>query len=98
MDNGFLVCVLYAVAGLDEEFETVSDFELLLIAILRDGQSGDVLHYEIGLALRRRSSVEDLGDGWVIHDRERLSLRLKARREGLSWLQRTASVLIYICA
>ena len=94
MDDGFLVRVLHAVAGLDEEFEPIPDLELLLIAILRNRQPGHVLHHEVRLALRRRPGVEYLGDGGMIHDRQRLPLGLEALHQrlvvhpGLDQLQR----------
>ena len=83
MDDGFLVCVLHAFAGLNEEFEPIRDLELLLIAILGNRQPGHVLHHEVWLALRRRSGVKHLGDGGMIHDRQRLPLRLEALHDRL---------------
>ena len=94
MDDRLLVRVLHAFAGLDEEFEPIPDLEFLLIAILRDRQPGHVLHHEVRLALRRRPGVEHLGDGGMIHDRQRLPLRLEALHDrlvvhpGLDQLQR----------
>ena len=94
MDDGFLVRVLHAFAGLNEEFEPVPDLELLLIAILRNRQPGHVLHHEVRLALWRRPGVKHLGDGRMIHDRQRLPLRLEALHDrlvvhpGLDQLQR----------
>jgi hypothetical protein len=83
MDDGFLVRVLHAFADLDEEFEPIRDLEFLLIAILGNRQSGYVLHHEVRLALRRRSGVKHLGDGGMIHDRQRLPLRLEALHDRL---------------
>ncbi len=55
----------------------------VLIAILRDRQPGHVLHHEIRLALQRGSGVQDLGDGRMIHDRQRLPLGFEALHHGL---------------
>ena len=83
MDDGLLMRVLHAFAGLDEKFKPIPDLELLLIAILRNRQPGHVLHHEVRLALWRRPSVKHLGDGGMIHDRQRLPLRLEALHDRL---------------
>src|ERR1700722_9595122 len=75
--------VLHSFAGLDEKFESVPYPELLAITILRNGQAGNVLHQEVRLPLRGRTRVKNLGDGWMIHDRQRLSLRLETLHDGL---------------
>ena len=83
MDDGFLVRVLHALAGLDEQLQPLADLQLLLVAILRDRQARHVLHDEVRLALGRDAGIEHLGDGRVIHDRERLPFRLKALHDRL---------------
>ena len=83
MDDRLLVRVLYALAGLDEQLESLADLELLLIAILRDRQPRHVLHDEVRLTLGRDAGIEHLGDDRMIHDRERLPFRLEALHDGL---------------
>src|ERR1039458_5704731 len=53
--------------------------QLVLVAIIRDGHAGDILHHEVGPALRRGAGVEDFGDGRVVHERQRLPLGFEAR-------------------
>src|SRR5208282_997550 len=83
MNDRFLVRVLHAVAGLDEEVETLPDVELVLIAILRDRQPWHIFHDEVRLTLRREAGPEYLGDEGVIHDSERLPLRLEPMHDRL---------------
>jgi hypothetical protein len=78
MDDGFLVGVLHSFAGLNKKFEPIGDLEFVLIAIFVNGQPVDVLHHKVWLALRRGSCVKHLGNRWMIHDGERLPLRLEA--------------------
>jgi hypothetical protein len=78
MDDRFLVRVLHALAGLDKELQPLANLELLLIAILRDRHPRHVLHDEVRLTLGGDAGIEHLGDGRVIHDRERLAFCLKA--------------------
>src|SRR5205823_3980564 len=82
MDNSLLVRMLHAFANLDEEFQTFTNTELLLIAIVRHGQAIDVLHGEVRLSSRGRTGVKDLGDSRMIHEGQRLTLRLEALHHG----------------
>src|SRR5262245_31101527 len=51
--------------------------ELVLIAELGDGDALDQLHDEVRPTGRGRAGVEDLGDVGVVHQRQRLPLRLE---------------------
>jgi hypothetical protein len=94
VNDGFLMRVLHAVAGLDEELHPLPYLQSLLIAIIRDRQSRHVLHDEVRLSLRRGTGIEDLGNGRMIHDGERLAFGLEALHHrlvvhaGLDQLQR----------
>jgi len=67
MDDGLLMGMLHSVADQDEELQPLPHREPALVAISRDRHSRHILHGEVGPALRRRSGVEDLGDGgWSI--------------------------------
>ncbi len=82
MNDGFLVRVLHPLAGTNKQFEPLANLEFLPIAILRDGHAGNVFHGEVRLTVRRGAGVEDLGDGRMIHDGERLALGLKTSQSG----------------
>ena len=77
MDDGFLVRVLHILAGVNEKLQSFPDLELVLIAVLGDGQPGNELHYQVRLPLKMCASIEDLGDGRMIHDGEELAFGLK---------------------
>src|SRR6516162_3373941 len=50
----------------------------MLVAVLGNGQAFDQLHHEVGVAARRSAGIEDGGDVRMIHQRQRLPLRLEA--------------------
>src|SRR5678815_40056 len=50
----------------------------MTVAVLRDRNALNVLHDEIGSTLRRRTGLEDFRDVGVIHQSQRLPLRLEA--------------------
>ena len=81
MNDGLLMRVLYSFADFDEEFQPLPDFELLLIAVVGDGQAGYVLHHKVGLPPVGGASVEDFGDRRVVHDGQRLTLRAEALKQ-----------------
>src|ERR1017187_8597441 len=53
MQDGFLVRMLHAFAHRNEQFQPLPHGQLVLVAIIRDGHAGDILHHEVGPALRR---------------------------------------------
>ena len=59
----FWCAVLHAFTRLDEQFKALGDLEFLLIAIFRNGRSGNVLHHEERLPLLRCPGVKNLGNG-----------------------------------
>ena len=78
MDDGLLMRMLHAVADQDEELHPLPHGEPVLVAISRNGHTRHILHGEVGAALGRGTGVEDLGDGGVVHQRQRLAFRLEA--------------------
>ena len=79
MDDRLLVRVLDAVAELDEQPEPLLGVQGVAVAVRVDRNPGHVLHDEVRPALGRASRVEHLGDGGVIHERQRLPLGFEAR-------------------
>lgn len=53
--------------------ETLSRTEAVPVALSGYGPALDVLHREVGPALRRRASVKDRGDRGVVYERQRLA-------------------------
>ena len=79
MDDGFLMSVLHALADTDEKVQALACAQLVLVAVLRDGNAGNVLHHEVRPALRSGAGIEHLGDGRMVHERQRLALGFKPR-------------------
>ncbi len=52
--------------------------QIVLIAVVRDGNAAHQFHHEIGPARVRRPRIENLGDVGMIHHRQRLPLGLEA--------------------
>jgi hypothetical protein len=77
MDDPLLVRVLDAVADLQEEADAVANRDLVLRAVGRDRLAADELHHEVRPSLGRRTSVEHARDGRMVHQRQRLALRLE---------------------
>ena len=79
MNDPLLMRVLNRVANLREELQPPFGREIVLIAVVRDFGAAHQFHDEVRPARVRRTSVEDPGDVRMIHKRQRLSFRLKAR-------------------
>ena len=77
MNDRFLVCVLDSFAHLEKQSQALPNPQLLAIAVVGDGKTIHILHHEVRLARRRCACVEDLRDGGMIHDGERLPLGLE---------------------
>jgi hypothetical protein len=75
-----LVRVLHSAADLEEQLETPRDREPRSVAMVRDPRTFDVLHDDVGTAAPRPCFV-GLCDVGMAHERERLSLRLEARKD-----------------
>jgi hypothetical protein len=65
--------MLNPLAHLDKELHALPHGEPVPVAVVVDGQPGDILHDEVGPAFRRRAGVEDFGNCGVVHERERLA-------------------------
>ena len=48
MDHGLVMGMLYAIADLQEQVQSLSVGQLLLVAVLGDGHPLDMLHHEVG--------------------------------------------------
>ena len=65
-------------ADLDEQLQPLPGGELVLVAVLRDGNAVDQFHHEVGPARLGRPGVEHLGDVRVVHQGQGLPLGLEA--------------------
>ena len=79
MDNGLLVRMLHALAHLNEQLQPLPHRELVPVAIFGDRESDDVLHYEVRPPLACGPGIEDLGDGRMVHQGQRLTLGFETR-------------------
>ncbi len=78
MDDPFLMCVLDGLADVDEYFQPLSGRELVLVAVLGDGDAANQLHHEIGPAGLGGAGVKNFGDAGMVHHRQRLALGFEA--------------------
>src|SRR5260370_37852566 len=94
MDDPFLMRVLDGLADLDEQIQTLTGIELVLIAVAGDGDAFDQLHDEVGTtggeALTPNPSpirwergtghsrIVKLRNAWMVHQRQGLALGFKA--------------------
>ncbi len=78
MDDRLVMRMLHALANVHEEFEALTSAETVIVAIFRDGNAGDVLHYEVRNTRDCGTRVENFGDGRMVHQRQRLALGLEA--------------------
>jgi len=79
VDDPLLVGVLHRLADLAEQLQAVAELQARLVAELGDRHALDQLHHEVRPAARGRPAVEHLGDVGMVHQRQRLALRLEAR-------------------
>src|ERR1700730_9091042 len=96
MNNGFLMSVLNPLADAHEKIQPFADGEFLTVAIIGDGDARDVLHHKIGATIRSGTSVENFGNGGMIHHRQRLPFPFKAlHRSGIvsAWAKQLDSNL-----
>ena len=71
--------VLNGIADFEEEVKAVINGELVLGAVVGDFLAVDEFHREIRAAAVGRSGVEDFGDIWMVHERERLAFGSETR-------------------
>ena len=85
VDDALLVRVLHRLANLDEQVEPLRGGELVLLAVVGDLDSAHQLHDEIRTPRFRRPGIENLRDVRMIHHRQRLTLGLEARDDGVGF-------------
>ncbi len=74
----------------------------MIVAVHRDGNTGDVLHHEIRHTLGRGAGVEHFGDGRMVHQGQGLPLGLEARQHvpgvhsGFDKLERDAAAYRFL--
>jgi hypothetical protein len=83
MNDSLLMGVLDPLADLNEEGKTLRYRQSTVIAVFRDPDAADELHYEVGATFRCGTRVEHSRHVGVIHKRECLALSLEARNDGL---------------
>ena len=71
--------VLHRLADRHEQLQPLAGRQAVVVAVLGDRDALDQLHDEERAAVLGRPGVEDLGDVRVVHQRQRLPLRLEAR-------------------
>src|SRR5262249_38494978 len=77
VDDSFLVGVLDRLANRDEQLQALARRQVVVVAVFRNGDAVDQLHGEVGPAGRRGAGIEYARDMLVIHQRQRLTLRLE---------------------
>jgi hypothetical protein len=79
MEDRLLMCMLHSLAHLYEELHALPHGQLVPVAVEGDRQAGHVLHGEVRPPFGGGPGIEDLGDGGVIHEGQRLAFRLETR-------------------
>ena len=82
MNDAFLMGVLNGMTNVDEETQPLNRRQIVLIAVVRDGNAAHQFHHEVGPAGVGGAGVEDFGDVGVVHHRQGLPLGLEAGHDG----------------
>ena len=79
VDNPLLMRVLNRVTDLDEQIQPLAGGQVLLVAIPGDRNPFDQLHHEVRPPALGSPPIQHLSDVGMVHQRQRLALRLKSR-------------------
>src|SRR5229473_167745 len=79
MNNRLLMGMLHTFADLDKEFHSLPGRHSMFVAVSSDRNARHVLHHKVRPPFWCGSRIEDLCDCRMIHQRQRLPLRLEAR-------------------
>ena len=77
MNDALLMRVMHGVTNVDEQFKSLASCEMVVVAELRNRKSLHQLHDEIRSPTVCAARVKDLGNIWMVHHREGLTLRFK---------------------
>src|SRR5690242_14773655 len=77
MNNGLLMRVLHSFANVNEQLEPFAGGQPMFVTESIYWNSGDELHDEVRSPLRGRTGIEDLCNGWMIHECKGLPLGFK---------------------
>jgi hypothetical protein len=72
-------CACSTALHTSRKLEAVTEVETVPVAVVRDPDSGDVLHDDEGPAIVGGACIENGGDGRVAHQRQCFALGLEAR-------------------
>src|SRR6266481_8574578 len=78
MNYSLLMRMLYCVADLNKQFQTGSGRQGMLVAVIGDFDALDQFHHKIRPAALGGARIEYVSDVRMVHQRECLSLGLKA--------------------
>gem|GEM_PF-1911699 len=81
--DALLVCVLDGLADLDEQLQPGMRVEVVLVAVVGDGDAPHQFHHEVGSAQFGGTGIQHPGDVGMVHHRQRLTFRFEARDDGL---------------
>src|SRR5262245_19846093 len=78
VDDSFLVCVLHCLADVHKQLESLDQANVVFVAVARDRDAADQFHHEEWPTGCGLTSIQHLGDMRMVHERQSLSLSLKA--------------------
>ncbi len=77
MDNSFVMGMLNGLANRNKEIQAILQRQAVLVAVLRERNPLYILHHEVRSSLFRHSTIEHLGDVWMIHQSQCLTFGFK---------------------
>ncbi len=78
VNDQVLMCVLHSGAYADEEFESLGDVEVILVAVSVDRRAINVLHHQVRPSVGGGASVEQARDVGMVKIRQHLAFVSKA--------------------
>src|SRR6266851_10338994 len=79
MDHCLLVSMLHCLTDFDEELQALGGGQVILVAVVRDGNTAHQFHDEVRPTGLGRAAVQHPRDIRMVHQRQSLALSFKAR-------------------
>ena len=74
MHNQVAVRGIHGGANLEHQLQPGADGKLILLAIAVEPDAFDILHHQVGLAVRTHAAIQQAGDVGMLQPRQQLAL------------------------